>query len=833
MTISALRTVVWQPPIFGALVQSPLVWPSVLTADILDYGIDISLFVADLGSDTISTVTAVGAPSGLTITSVAMTGNVIGCLITGGVTGATHQVDFTLTTTGGKVQIFTALLPIGLAANRLAPTFVGAQGPAGPSSTGYTFNVLDYGAVADNSTDIAIALRTIAALMSSTTANKIIIPAGAFAWKSAVTFTGVAPIIEGQGFTAGAGSTGTGTRITISGTGYTPCTFTGTNARGAIVRDIAFTQVQPTPGASWAPTAYDYIFRVQDCLGEVTFDNVLFSGVTKGIFCDNSGRLRIRGITGQFFQNGVSISHCLDIPRIDNIHSWPYWSKDSNVLAYQRDNLDVVTFKRCDGVFIGNLFGYCGRRLIYVTSDTVAPTGTLTRGFVNNMYADGFKYSIYADSDSADFMVSNLSHQGFDPNNGTTPITGGSALVLTGSFCQVMVTNFFTDIAGTSPVVVQGAGNYLWFNSFAAGAFQSTGTGTPAIAVTTNAVPNSVSIANTPRLRGTLPLTLMNSPAVVLTNRPLMQQEAGGPSVNELRGYTGLSGSGSARLGATGGDTNINLDLNPQGAGAVRILGSAGYVVFRADDGAAATGATGLLARPASDEYRLIVEGAATAANLSLYPKGASGSVRLKGGYGYPVVDIDDANNALGASSLLMRSGGGGGEFQIIGIGTATKSDIDIYPKGTGVLKVNGSAVALLASPAFTGTPTAPTATAGTNSTQVATTAFVQTARAPRTFTATYASTITIDWSLYDTVRVTLTGNITITNTNAVDGQRCTIEATQDATGSRSIAFTSEAKFGTDITSIPNGAASTTTEIGLIYNSSSTKYRVAALAGGF
>jgi len=44
----------------------------------------------------------------------------------------------------------------------------------------------------------------------------------------------------------------------------------------------------------------------------------------------------------------------------------------------------------------------------------------------------------------------------------------------------------------------------------------------------------------------------------------------------------------------------------------------------------------------------------------------------------------------------------------------------------TGFVKAQGYAV--LNSPAFTGTPTAPTATAGTNTTQLATTAFVQTA---------------------------------------------------------------------------------------------------------
>lgn len=39
-----------------------------------------------------------------------------------------------------------------------------------------------------------------------------------------------------------------------------------------------------------------------------------------------------------------------------------------------------------------------------------------------------------------------------------------------------------------------------------------------------------------------------------------------------------------------------------------------------------------------------------------------------------------------------------------------------------------GRIVELTESPAFTGTPTAPTAAAGTNSTQIATTAFVQSA---------------------------------------------------------------------------------------------------------
>ena len=58
-----------------------------------------------------------------------------------------------------------------------------------------------------------------------------------------------------------------------------------------------------------------------------------------------------------------------------------------------------------------------------------------------------------------------------------------------------------------------------------------------------------------------------------------------------------------------------------------------------------------------------------------------------------------------------------------------TRLSASVTP-GTGIVwsTTTGSVLAPLDSPAFTSTPTAPTATAGTNTTQLATTAFVQTA---------------------------------------------------------------------------------------------------------
>jgi hypothetical protein len=45
---------------------------------------------------------------------------------------------------------------------------------------------------------------------------------------------------------------------------------------------------------------------------------------------------------------------------------------------------------------------------------------------------------------------------------------------------------------------------------------------------------------------------------------------------------------------------------------------------------------------------------------------------------------------------------------------------------GSGSIAVDNSVIATLADPALTGTPTAPTASTGTNTTQIATTAFVK-----------------------------------------------------------------------------------------------------------
>lgn len=100
------------------------------------------------------------------------------------------------------------------------------------------------------------------------------------------------------------------------------------------------------------------------------------------------------------------------------------------------------------------------------------------------------------------------------------------------------------------------------------------------------------------------------------------------------------------------------------------------------------------------------------------------------------------------------------------GIVTATFGDIQIAESQVTNLTTDLAAKAPLASPALTGTPTAPTATAGTNSTQIATTAFVHDAVAGLSgamhFIGTTSTSLT-DGATTSTLTAASTGSLTKT----------------------------------------------------------------------
>ena len=104
--------------------------------------------------------------------------------------------------------------------------------------------------------------------------------------------------------------------------------------------------------------------------------------------------------------------------------------------------------------------------------------------------------------------------------------------------------------------------------------------------------------------------------------------------------------------------------------------------------------------------------------------------------------------------------------------GTGAPGSSALYSRADHVHPSDTSRAAL-ASPAFTGTPTAPTAAAGTNNTQVATTAFVKTAITNLPIAFVFAgkpassALVNVPITISTTIPASLTGSITFVTTTA------------------------------------------------------------------
>ena len=118
--------------------------------------------------------------------------------------------------------------------------------------------------------------------------------------------------------------------------------------------------------------------------------------------------------------------------------------------------------------------------------------------------------------------------------------------------------------------------------------------------------------------------------------------------------------------------------------------------------------------------------------------------------------DLSGTPTTLKNPTALTLQNSGGTSIGSYDGSTATTVKLTASTVGLGNV-TNESKATMLASAALTGTPTAPTATAGTNTTQVATTAFVATAVANKTSVSGNAGTAT---KLASAVTISLAGDV-------------------------------------------------------------------------
>jgi hypothetical protein len=183
---------------------------------------------------------------------------------------------------------------------------------------------------------------------------------------------------------------------------------------------------------------------VLDCLGGVDFDNVMLSGINKGIYCDNSGRTDFRRIRGQVLTTGIEIDRAFDTCRLMNIHFWPFWSSNDNIVRWQQANGDAMVFRRVDGVFVDQSF-VLGYRSMFRFSSSAS--GYTQKFSIGQAYADFVKYGVWIDADSTDGQIDAMTTQGEIYNGLGAPLAGAIGLYVNASSTRVQIGTLRVDDA--------------------------------------------------------------------------------------------------------------------------------------------------------------------------------------------------------------------------------------------------------------------------------------------------------------------------------------------------------------------------------------------------
>jgi len=468
-------------------------------------------------------------------------------------------------------------------------------------------DVRDYGALGNGVANDAPAIQ--AAINALGSAGGVVnLGARTYRLASAIVVTNGAVRITGQGFNEG-GSPGAGTWLTVDQTNFTPFTFTGTAARGSVVTNLAVRQTHgAAQNASWAPTAYDWFFRVENCFGGVDFDNILLSGINRGIFIRNSGRADLRRVRGQVFTAGIEIDECYDVARIMNLHFWPFWSANNNVVRWQQANGDAMIFRRVDGVFVDQSF-VLGYRTMFRFGSSAA--GYTQKFSIGQAYADFVKHGLLVEAAGTDGQIDAMTVQCEIFNANGAPVPGSVGVYLNAHSSRVQIATLRVDDAEDNAIRLEQHSNRLDIGALRVVDFNLRANGAAAIHLAHAATgqPNRVNLGSDPLLETQVMGPLFNaatnggvavlSPAGEAARPGLAVGEGGSGLFRPAAGFVAMTaggaellraGAGALTLGGPAGSHALEMHTTPGSTnrmqatpGVTGAPGRAGWVAVGAD----------------------------------------------------------------------------------------------------------------------------------------------------------------------------------------------------------------------------------------------------------
>ncbi|MCA3351918.1 MAG: hypothetical protein INF97_15095 [Roseomonas sp.] len=539
-------------------------------------------------------------------------------------------------------------------------------------------HVRDYGAIGNGVADDGPAIQ--AAVNALKLAGGGVLQFGPRIYRiaSPVVINGVTVILQGAGFTEGP-SEANGTWIRIDQTGFTPFTFSGTMARGSIVRDIAIRQFHPNSSATWAPTDYDYVFRVQDCLGAVDFENVYLVAVNRGIWCDNSGRMSIKRLRGQVFTRGVEVDRCLDICRLEHVHFWTFHTNDMNIVTWQQNNQDALVFRKVDGVFLDDIFVLGARSTLRFSSSA---SGVTTKFYGSNIYSDFARYGIWIDGDGVEGRIANMTTQGeLLGGGGAIPVAGAAGIQIDASNVQVQIGNLRVDVAESNSIRVNGSNNRLDIFAFRAEYYNRLNNGSSAIhlANVVTGTPNQVYLGTPPLLGNGNggPVVNASTNGFIASAAPAGRTDRPGVMVGSQDSGLSLPSAGTIALSTGGAEQmrvsagNISMGGAP-GGHSLAITTAAGTVNQVTVSGGALGGTPSLSATGTDTNIPL----ALSAKNIAPVRLNSRGNIALE-------------VNAVATPVNFVRINGSGAAAppQITAQGVDTNVNLLLLGKGTGAVQ--------------------------------------------------------------------------------------------------------------------------------------------------
>lgn len=330
----------------------------------------------------------------------------------------------------------------------------------------------------------------------------VFVPAGTYLINTQVRMTGAPPCFRGsKPNTAQSGGPKTGTWIHVASTSLQPFYLTGNSVAGkGGFFDMGFYNDQPPPGIGWAPSAYQYPFVINGGVQDLEFRNLMFYNTTHCISLSSTGRVTVENVSGQPVGTCLLYDNVLDIPYLDHLHFWPFWSLDANVLKYTQQNVDPIVFERVDSPEIERIF-----TLGYHSGIKFASSANgVTTGFqIANLQVDVGTYGVWITGTGTQGHIANFRAASGNYDFGAALAVGSEVYRDESAFSDIMIANFHAFNSSESAVHMLGSGS-LRIGNMEVYNCNGANDGSSAVKMDTGGVsPGVIGIANLPVVVGT------------------------------------------------------------------------------------------------------------------------------------------------------------------------------------------------------------------------------------------------------------------------------------------------------------------------------------------